>query len=114
VLITVAFGWVYIASALLIGTDRSRGEPRWHIFRSPRRARAARAAAALLVLGAALLWSAAEPGPAAFIAIPVALLACGTVMTLLVPFRPRLVWALAVAALPLTLLLAAIGGVLHG
>jgi len=102
----IAFCWVFLASALSLGADRRRGVPRPALFDSPRRALGARLLAALLVLAAALLWNASEPGPAVFIAIPVAVMAGSTGVALLAPVWPRLVWCLAIAALPLSLLLA--------
>ena len=103
---TIAFCWIFLASALALGADRRRGLPRPALFDSARRALWARLLAALLVLAAAVLWNASEPGPAVFIAIPVALMAGSTSVTLLAPVWPRLVWGLAAAALPLSLLLA--------
>lgn len=105
----VALCWLYLASALCLLSDRRRGLPPPPLLGSASRARAARGLAVLLVLAAGVLHNAHEPGPAAFIAVPVALMATSTVVTLLAPLGPRLVWGLAVAALPLSILFAALG-----
>lgn len=79
----IAVGLVALAIGLSYGADRRRGVARAAWLDSPPRARAARLAALALVGVATLLWNAAEPGPAAFLAIPVALMAAGTFGTLL-------------------------------
>jgi hypothetical protein len=105
----VTLCWLYLASVLSFGTDRRRGVARPALFASERRTLLARVLAGLLVLAASVLYNAHEPGPAVFIAVPVALMATSTLVTLLAPVGPRLVWALAASALPLSLLLAALG-----
>jgi hypothetical protein len=97
-----ALGWVYVACALWLGSDHPRGVARWRRLQPIARARAARALAAALVLGAAVLWNANEPGPAAFLAVPVAIMACGTTITLLAAVFPRAIVVSALAALPLS------------
>jgi hypothetical protein len=62
-----------------------------------------------LVLAAAALWNHVEPGPAAFLAIPVALMASCTVVALLGAVSPRLLAVLGIAALPVAALIAALG-----
>jgi len=108
-----ALGWVYVACALWLGADRPRGLARWPLLQPVLRARAAQAAATALVIAATLQWNAHEPGPAAFIAVPMASMACGTVVTVLGGSFPRGVAASAVAVLPLSVVLAAIGAA-HG
>ncbi len=97
---------IVTAVGLLCGADQQRGVARWPQLDSPGRARLARGAASLLIAGALLAWRAAEPGPGAFLAVPVALMAGGTLVTLLAAGWPRLTWALITAALPLGVLLA--------
>jgi hypothetical protein len=104
-----ALGLSCVASALLYAADRPRGVSRWPFF-TLLHARVARGAALALVIAAGLLWNAGEPGPAAFLAVPVALMAFGTLLTLLAPVAPRLLWALVAAALPLSVLWAYLGG----
>jgi 4-hydroxybenzoate polyprenyltransferase len=105
----VTLCWLFVASVLSLGTDRRRGVPRPALFDSEGRTLLARVLGGLLVLAASVLYNAQEPGPAVFIAVPVALMATSTVVTLLAPVQPRLVWALAASALPLSLVLAALG-----
>ena len=105
----VALCWLYLASALCLLSEPRRGLPPPVLLDSAPRTRAARLMAALLVLAAGVLHNAHEPGPAAFIAVPVALMATSTLVTLLAPLGPRVVWGLAVAALPLSILFAALG-----
>lgn len=102
----LALGLAQLAIALLYGADRPRGSSRWPFLHSQARARGARALAAVLVALATLLWNGVEPGPAAFLAIPVALMASGTVATLLGAFWPRLTWLL-IAAAPIAALFGA-------
>jgi hypothetical protein len=109
----VALGWVYVACALWRGSDRPRGVARWTLLQPLGRARAAQAAAAALIIAAAARWNASEPGPAAFIAVPMALLACGTAVALLGAVFPRGLWASALVALPASIGLALLGGA-HG
>jgi hypothetical protein len=109
----VALASVLLATVLAYGADGARGSARWRLMTSPARRSAARGLATSLVLAGFLLWRQAEPGPAAFLAIPVALMACGTFVTLLGPTRPRWLAAISIAALPLAALLAALGGA-HG
>jgi hypothetical protein len=106
----IALSWVYLASALSLAADRRYGARRWISIDTPRKAFVSRLAAVLLVLAAGVSWRSSEPGPAAFIAVPLALMACCSFVTLLAPIGPRLVWGLAVTALPFSLLLAAFGG----
>jgi hypothetical protein len=108
-----ALGWVCVACALWLGSDRPRGRARWPPLQPIGRARAAQAAAAVLVIVATLQWNAHEPGPAAFIAIPMAIMAFGTALALLGAVFPRGVAAAAIAVLPLSMVLAAIGAA-HG
>jgi hypothetical protein len=105
----LALGLVQLAIALLYGADRWRGSSRWAFLHSHVRARAAQALAAVLVAVATLLWNGAEPGPAAFLAVPVALMASGTIATLLAAFWPRLTWLL-IAAAPLAALSGSMAG----
>jgi len=104
-----ALGWVYVACALWLGSDHPRGVARWGLLQPIARARGAKALAAALVLAAAVLWNASEPGPAALLAVPVAVMACGTSITLLAALFPRALVASAATVLPLSLLLVAIG-----
>jgi hypothetical protein len=105
-----AIAFIVTAVGLLCGADQPRGMARWPRLASPARARLARGAALLLIVVALLAWRAAEPGPGAFLAVPVAVMAAGSVVTLLAAWRPRLTWALITAALPLGVLLALLGG----
>ncbi len=105
----VALGLLCVASALLYAADRPRGVSRWSFF-TLTHTRVAREAALALVSAACVLWKAGEPGPAAFLAVPVAVMAFGTLLTLLAPVAPRLLWALVAAALPLSVLWAYLGG----
>lgn len=105
----LALGLICLASGLFFGAARPRGVPRWP-FVTLARARAVRALALCLILTAGVLWNRSEPGPAAFLAVPVSLMAFGTAITLLAPLWPRLLWALVAAAVPLSLLLAYLGG----
>ena len=77
------------AVALSYGADGPRGAPRWASLRAQGRAPAARALALVLVGAAVALWNRAEPGPAAFLAVPLALLAAGSVLTLSAPVALR-------------------------
>jgi hypothetical protein len=106
----LAVGLLQSAIALLYGADRRRGVARWPVLETRTRAAVARGLAALLSVAALLLWNVAEPGPAAFLAIPVALMAAGTLGTLLAAFWPRLGWLLLIAAAPLLALLVTIAG----
>jgi hypothetical protein len=105
----VALGLLCVASALFYAADRPRGVGRWPFF-TLTHSRIARAAALALVLAGGVLWNSGEPGPAAFLAVPVALMAFGTLLTLVAPVAPRLLWALVAAALPLSVLCAYLGG----
>ena len=109
----VAVAWVYVACALWLGGDRPRGAARWPLFQPLVRTRVARVVAAGLVVGASLLWNASEPGPAAFLAVPMSVMACGTAVTLLGAVSPRALIASAAVLLPLSLVLGAIGAA-HG
>jgi hypothetical protein len=105
----LALALVQVAIALSYGADTRRGASRWPFLQSRARARTARAMAAALVAAATLLWNGAEPGPAAFLAIPVALMASGTIATVLAAFWPRLTW-LVIAAAPTAIFFAALAG----
>lgn len=105
----LALGFTCLASALLYGAARPRGVPRWP-YVTLARARALRILALALILAAGVLWNRSEPGPAAFLAIPVSLMVFGTLLTLLAPLWPRLLWAVVAAAVPLALLLGYLGG----
>jgi hypothetical protein len=105
----VAFACVFVAITLAHAADDARGSPRWAALRSRGYRRIAHGAALLLVLAATALWQRAEPGPAAFLAIPVALMASGTVVALLGPVSPRLLAVLGIAALPVAALFAVLG-----
>jgi hypothetical protein len=94
----LALALAQLAIALLYGAERRRRSSRWPFLHSHARARAAQALAAVLVAVATLLWNGAEPGPAAFLAVPVALMAAGTIATLLAASWPRLTWWLMAAA----------------
>lgn len=76
-------------AALAVGSsyaaDGPRDVPRWAALRAPGRARGARVLALVLIATAVLLWNAAEPGPAAYLAVPLAVLAAGTLLTLGAP-----------------------------
>jgi len=100
---------VCVAIGLLFGADHPRGKARLPFFAAPVRAHLARAAAAALTLTAFLLWNSAEPGPAAYLAIPVALMSFGTLITLLGPLGPRATWTIISLALPLGALLGWLG-----
>jgi hypothetical protein len=108
----LALGLVCLASALFYGAARPRGVPRW-AFVTLARAHFARLLALTLIVAGGVLWNRAEPGPAAFLAVPVSLMVFGTLVTLLAPLWPRLLWALVAAAVPLSLLLGYLGGT-HG
>jgi hypothetical protein len=108
----LALGLLCLASALFYGAARPRGAPRWP-FVTLTRARVMRVLGLGLIITAGALWNRAEPGPAAFLAVPVSLMVFGTLITLLAPIWPRLLWALVAAALPLAVLLGYLGGT-HG
>jgi len=108
----LALGLLCVASALFYAADRPRGVARWP-FVTLTFSRIARAAALALVVAGGVIWNAGEPGPAAFLAVPVALMAFGTLITLLAPVAPRLLWALVAVSLPLSVLWAYLGGA-HG
>ena len=81
----IAVALASAAVCLSHGADGPRDVPRWAALRPAGRARAARLLAlGLLALGL-WLWNRAEPGPAAFLALPLALLAAGTLLTLGAP-----------------------------
>jgi len=105
----VALGLSCLASALFYAADCPRGVSRWPFFTATH-CRRARAAALALLIAAGALWNAGEPGPAAFLVIPATLMAFGTLLTLLAPVAPRLLWVLVAAALPLSVLCAYLGG----
>ena len=98
-----AFLLVFTALALVHGAHD--GVRRWAWLRVPGRALATRAAALVLLALAFLVWRQAEPGPAAFFAVPVAAMASGTALPLLAPFRMRWVAWLTAAALPVAVAL---------
>ena len=79
------------AVALSYAADGPRGIARWTPLRATTRARAARILALALVALALILWNSKEPGPAAFLAVPLALLASGTIFSLGFPLMRRLV-----------------------
>ncbi|MEY2931394.1 MAG: hypothetical protein RL033_2143 [Pseudomonadota bacterium] len=106
----LAVSLIQVAIALLYRADRRRGVARWPLLETRPSAHAMRGLAALLIAMALLLWNAAEPGPAAFLAVPVALMVAGTLGTLLAAFWPRLSWVLLIAAAPLVALLVTIAG----
>jgi len=77
------------AVGLSYGADGPREVPRWALLRAPGRARAARVLALVLLALAVVLWNRAEPGPAAYLAVPLATLAAGTLLTLGAPLVLR-------------------------
>lgn len=105
-----AIAFIFTAVGLFCGADHPRGVARWARLASRARARTARGAALLLIVMALVAWRAAEPGPGAFLAVPVALMAAGSLVTVLAAWWPRVTWALVTAALPLGALLALLGG----
>jgi len=104
----VALSLLCVASAVFYGSDRPRGVARWPVL-SLAHCRAARVVAIALVVVAGLLWHASEPGPAAVFAVFLGLMSFGSLITLLAPVWPRLLWVLLGVALPLGLLLAYLG-----
>ena len=77
------------AVALSYAADDPRGVARWARLGAAGPRRLARLLTLALVTGALLLWRAAEPGPAALLAVPLALLAAGTLITLGAPLARR-------------------------
>ena len=74
-----------LAVGLSYGADGPRDVPRWALLRARGRAPAARVLALALIGLAVVLWNQAEPGPAAYLAVPLAVLATGTLLTLGAP-----------------------------
>lgn len=101
---------VYVAAALVYGATRERGRARLALLEAARPSRAARWAALAAAGFAASLWQGVESGPAAFLVIPVAFLALSTVIALLTPVLPRLVWMAAALSLVAIPILALVGG----
>jgi hypothetical protein len=113
--IAACLSLLYCSALLAFGADRAarRGARRWPLLSTPPRVWTAR----VLALGAALLggalWARIEPGPASWFMVIVGLMAMGTLVALVAPFAPRLLWrAGAVSAALLVLLaLAVVGGI---
>lgn len=101
---------VYCASALVCAATRRSGRARLPLLDTPVRSRSAWLAALLLWALAIALWQRVEPGAPALMATSVALMATSTLVTLLTPFYPRVVWTTAALALPVAALSAWLGG----
>jgi hypothetical protein len=104
----VALSLLCVATALFYGADRPRGVARWPMLSRPH-CRAARVVAVALVVVAGLSWHASEPGAAAFFAVVLGLMSFGSLITLLAPVWPRLLWALLAVAVPLGPLIVYLG-----
>ncbi|MEO8178742.1 MAG: hypothetical protein ABI895_07910 [Deltaproteobacteria bacterium] len=104
----LALSLLCVASALFYGADRPLGVARWPML-SLADCRAARVLAVALVVVAGLSWHASEPGPAAFFSVLLGLMSFGSLITLLAPAWPRLLWVLLGVAIPLGLSLAYLG-----
>jgi hypothetical protein len=74
-----------LAVCLSYAADGPRHVPRWPFLRAPGSARAARISALVPIAAAIVLWNRAEPGPAAYLAVPLAVLVAGTLLTLGAP-----------------------------
>jgi hypothetical protein len=101
---------LYVAVALLYGTARANGRARVLLLDRSRRVTLTRALACGAVLGSGWLWRAVESGAAAALVVLTGLMVMGTVVTLLGPVAPRLVWALAVLAAVAVAVLVVMGG----
>lgn len=101
---------LYVAVALLYGASRVRGRARLSLLEPPVRSRLARAIASLAVVGSGLLWRGVDSGPATVLVVLVGLMAMGTVVTLLGPIAPRMIWGGALLAAVAAPLLALWGG----
>ena len=104
---TLVLDLLALASALFYGAGSERGRARLPWLGGPRRAFAARSLALLLCVLAIACWRRIEPGPAAFLVVPVGVMALGTCIALLAPFAPRALGPLALCsalALPALLL----------
>lgn len=106
---TMAMLLLYLAAALMYGTDSHRNGARLRALATRTRVHIAQGVALAAVGLAGWLWQRMEPGPAAFLVVPVGLMVAATSVALLAPVWPRLVWSIAVASVPAIVLLA-LGG----
>ncbi|MGC4088049.1 MAG: hypothetical protein QM756_09150 [Polyangiaceae bacterium] len=102
---------VHVAVTLCYAAGRVRGGARLALLESRFRASLARVVALVALATAIGLWRSIESGPASLLIVLVGSMALGTLVTLLGPLAPRLLWGATLLAASLASVLALWRGV---